>query len=296
MRRNVPHAAHDDVRLRDLIDLMAWPCFALAKRPRYRPIIHEQREDFLRVSVRSGGPALATIWDADVLIWIVSQLAERRDRRHSVSPVLYVPAFQVLRFLGRPAGNSQYDQLVAALDRLAATEVETSLGASPAAPARFHWIERWDRGAHGLTIIAADWLLLMAVDRRRILRIDPAYLRLTGGIERWLWRLVRRHAHGKSTGWEVSLLALHAQSGSLARPADFVADLRRLTRKNALPGYTLRLLWRRGEERLHAARSADSIHSAAQVPVDKPTNSSTESAPPCESPRRIKRARSAERA
>ncbi len=296
MRRNVTHATHDDVRLRDLIDLMAWPCFALAKRPRYRPIVHEQRDDFVRVSAPASGPALATIWDADVLIWIVSQLAERRDRRHSVSPVLCAPAFQVLRFLGRSTGQSQYDQLVAALDRLTATEVETSLGASVAAPARFHWIERWDRGAQGLTIVTSDWLLLMAIDRRRILRVDPAYLRLTGGIERWLWRLVRRHAHGKSTGWEAALLALHAQSGSLARPADFVADLRRLARKNALPGYTLRLLWRGGEERLHAARSADSVHSAAQVPVDKPTNSSTESAAPCESPRWIERSRSAEQA
>lgn len=276
MSRCTGSATPYEARLRDVIDLMAWPCFALAKQPRHRPIIRQDREDFLKVSPRSGGPGLATIWDADVLIWAISQLAERRDRRPHVSPVLTVSAFQVLRFLGKPTGRSQYDQLAAALERLAATEVETSLGASPAAPARFRWIDHWERGDDGLTIVVPDWLLVMTVERRRVLRIDPAYLRLTSGIERWLWRLIHRHAHRKSTGWEIPLRALHSLSGSLAQPADFVADLRRIARRNGLPGYRLSVLWRNGEERLRAARSADSIHSAGPMPGDKPGIPSTD--------------------
>jgi plasmid replication initiation protein len=216
----------------------------------------------------SNGPALATIWDADLLIWAVSQLVEAHDRRLCVSPVLTVSGFQVLRFLGRGTGQTQYRQLAAALDRLAGSAVETSIGASPAAPARFCWIERWDRTDGGLTIVMPDWLLVAVIERRRVLRIDPAYLRLTGGIARWLWRLLRRHAHEKSTGWEISLLALYTRSGSLARPSDFVADLRRIARANALPGYRLSLVRRAGEERLRAAQSAEPIPSAAIVPGD----------------------------
>lgn len=269
MARPLP-ATHETAALRDAIDLMAWPCFAFGKQPRQVPIIHQYRGDFLRVVPVADSPGLATIWDADLLIWAVSQLVEAHDRQLSVSPVLMVSGFQVLRFLGRGTGQTQYRQLTAALDRLVGSLVETSVGASPAAPARFRWIERWARTDGGLTITVPDWLFTLVIERRRVLRIDPAYLRLSGGIARWLWRLLRRHAHEKSTGWEISLLALHARSGSLARPTDFVADLRRIARANALPGYRLGLVQRSGEERLRAVRSAELIPSAAIVPGDKP--------------------------
>ena len=259
----------DGVRLRDAIDLMTWPCFALTKRPRHLPIIHEHRGDFMRVSAVPGARGLATIWDADILTWVVSHLAEAQDRRLRVSPALQVPGFQVLRFLDRGTGRAQYALLAAAIERLAGTIIETSLGATNAAPARFRWIERWDRGDIGLNIIVPDWLFAAVVERRRILRVTQAYLNLTGGIERWLWRLLRRHVHRISTGWEIPLAALHARSGSLARPADFVVELRRIARGNVLPGYTLNLVWRGGEERLRAVPSTESIHSVTTVPGDK---------------------------
>ena len=278
-------AIHEIGAIRDSIDLMAWPCFALGKRPRWEPIVHQYRGDFLRVAPVPSGPGMATIWDADLLIWAISQLVEAHDRRLSVSPVLMVSGFQVLRFLGRGTGQTQYRQLTAALDRLAGSAVETSVGASLAAPARFRWIERWARTDGGLMIVVPDWLLAAVVERRRVLRIDPAYLRLSGGIARWLWRLLRRHAHEKSTGWEIPLLALYARSGSLGRPPDFVADLRRIARANALPGYRLSLVWRVGEERLRAVRSAEPIPSAATVPGDKPGIHPQKGGPGCGSAR-----------
>lgn len=284
MARSLP-AIDETAALRDAIDLMVWPCFTLGKQLRQVPLIHQYRGDFLRVMPVSNGPGLATIWDADLLIWAVSQLVEAHDRRLSVSPVLMVSVFQVLRFLGRGTGQTQYFQLAAALDRLAGSMVETSIGASLAAPARFRWIERWARTDGGLMVVMPDWLLAVVIERRRVLRIEPAYLRLTGGIARWLWRLLRRHAHEKSTGWEISLLALHARSGSLARPTDFVADLRRIARTNALPGYRLSLVRRGGEERLHAAQSAEPVPSAAMVPGDKPGFYPQKGGPRCGSAR-----------
>ncbi|MDR3529307.1 MAG: replication initiator protein A [Rhodopila sp.] len=267
--RSLP-APLDGVRLRDAIDLMAWPCFALTKGPRHVPIIHEHRGDFMRVSSLPGARGLATIWDADILTWAVSQLAEARDRRLHVSPALLTSGFQVLRFLGRGTGRSQYALLTAALERLAGTHVETSIGAALSAPARFHWIERWEHGNAGLIIVVPDWLLATVTERRRVLRVPPAYLRLTGAIERWLWRLLCRHAHGISTSWKIPLATLHARSGSLARATDFVVELRKIARRNVLPGYTLSIVWRDGEECLHAVRSAESFHSAAAVPGDRP--------------------------
>ena len=127
MARPLP-ATDETAALRDAIDLMAWPCFALGKRPRHVPIQHEYRGDFLRVVPVSAGPGLATIWDADLLIWAVSQLVEAHDRRLSVSPALMVSGFQILRFIGRGTGQSQYRQFTGALDRLTGSLVETRAG------------------------------------------------------------------------------------------------------------------------------------------------------------------------
>src|SRR5713101_8138786 len=70
-------------------------------------------------------------------------------------------------------------------------------------------------------------------------RIDPAYFALTGGIERWLYRVARRHAGHQPQGWAFELRHLYTKSGSAARFSDFALDLRRIVTRQSLPGYDL---------------------------------------------------------
>ena len=72
-----------------------------------------------------------------------------------------------------------------------------------------------------------------------MLTIDPAYFRLTGGIERWLYRLVRKHGGKQAYGWQFDFRYLHQKSGSTAKPYDFACDLRALVARQSLPGYVL---------------------------------------------------------
>ncbi|BCK77124.1 replication protein A [Acetobacter aceti NRIC 0242] len=72
-----------------------------------------------------------------------------------------------------------------------------------------------------------------------VLTIDPAYFRLTGGIERWLYRVARKHAGHQPQGWLFEIPHLHEKSGSLARVSDFALDLRRIVGRQSLPGYRL---------------------------------------------------------
>jgi plasmid replication initiation protein len=62
---------------RDAQDLMAYPFFSLSKSHRTAPI------DFCAgVSIRVEAVpdhGMATIWDADILIWAASQIVEARD-------------------------------------------------------------------------------------------------------------------------------------------------------------------------------------------------------------------------
>src|SRR3546814_2481400 len=73
---------------------------------------------------------------------------------------------------------------------------------------RFSWINEWKELADangtplGIELILPDWFYAGVLDAALVLTIDPAYFRLTGGIERWLYRLVRKHGgrqeHGRS--------------------------------------------------------------------------------------------------
>jgi len=67
-----------DLAPRDAHDLMAYPFFSLAKSKRVTPIEFHAGKISIRVeAVPEHG--MATIWDADVLIWAASQIVEARD-------------------------------------------------------------------------------------------------------------------------------------------------------------------------------------------------------------------------
>jgi plasmid replication initiation protein len=87
--------------------------------------------------------------------------------------------------------------------------------------------------------VLPEWFYRGVLDRSLVLTIDPAYFALTGGIERWLYRVARRHAGRQPQGWAFELRHLYAKSGSAARFSDFALDLRRIAGRQALPGYDL---------------------------------------------------------
>ena len=96
-------------------------------------------------------------------------------------------------------------------------------------------------GGVGKTTTAAALGLRAAEAGRRVvvLTIDPAYFRLGGGIERWLYRLVRKHGGRQKGGWHFAFQHLYLKSGSMARYSDFALDIRRIVARQALPGYRL---------------------------------------------------------
>jgi plasmid replication initiation protein len=79
------------------------------------------------------------------------------------------------------------------------------------------------------------------MDETLVLTLDPTYFRLSGGIERWLYRLVRKHGGRQPAGWRFEMRHLHLKSGSLQRHSDFALQVRQLARRQALPGYQLTL-------------------------------------------------------
>jgi plasmid replication initiation protein len=239
-------ARSGDMAPRDSQDLMAWPFFSLAKS-RITPIDFHMGSVSIRVEATLEH-GMATIWDADILIWAASQIVDARDNGLRTSRLMVATPYEILTFIGRGDSARSYDRLKAALDRLQSTTVATSIRQpSERRRHRFSWINEWKERLDGngrplgIELIVPDWFYAGVVDNALILTIDREYFSLTGGLERWLYRLVRKHGGRQAYGWSFDLRHLHLKSATLSPLKHFAYDLREIVRRQPLPGYRLAL-------------------------------------------------------
>ena len=73
-----------------------------------------------------------------------------------------------------------------------------------------------------------------------VLSIDRAYFDITGGRERWLYKVARKHAGGAGEGgFAISMPTLFEKSGAEGEYRRFKFEILKLVERNALPGYDL---------------------------------------------------------
>lgn len=245
------------VALRAAQDLMTWPFFSLAKSRRVAPIDFRMGATWISVeAVPEHG--MATIWDADILIWAASQIVEARDAGRPTSRLMATTPHAILTYIGRGTSRDNYDRLKAAFDRLQSTTVATSIRQQHQRRRhRFSWINEWQERLDeqgkplGLELILPDWFYAGVLDRALVLTIDRAYFALTGGLERWLYRIVRKHGGRQPGGWSFDFDHLYLKSGVLSPRKRFAFELRAIVERQPLPGYLLRIEHAFRRERLN---------------------------------------------
>src|ERR1700704_4087644 len=216
-----------DLAPRDAQNLMAYPFFSLAKSRRVAPIDFRAGTITIRVeAVPEHG--MATIWDADVLIWAASQIVSARDAGLKTSRLMAATPFEILTFVGRGTSVRDYERLKAALDRLQSTTVMTSIRQpTERRRHRFSRISEWKETAEGhgrplgLELILPHWFYAGVLSEALVLTIDRASCELTGGLERWLYRLVRKHGGRQEGGLGFRFLPLYSKSWRLSPPTPF---------------------------------------------------------------------------
>lgn len=239
-------ASFADIPVRDQRDTMERPFFSLAKKPRLTPIEYHVGNVWVHVSANPEF-GMATIWDADILIWAATQITEALDRGLKPAKTIQFHPYNLLRSIRRSTGGKDYIRLRAAMERLTHTAVRTNIRTQgKRKTASFHWLESWTETINeatgeptGMTITLPDWLYAGIVQDRLVLTIHEDYFLLTGGIERWLYRVVRKHAGKQEVGWSFTMRQLHEKSGSAARLSDFAVDIRKAVEANQLPEYEL---------------------------------------------------------
>ncbi|MGF7154964.1 replication initiator protein A [Novosphingobium gossypii] len=238
-----------DLPLRDQREMMERPFFSLAKTKRAKPIDYTSPDGKVHVHV-SANPdyGMATIWDADILIYCASVLADMARRGvNDVPRKLHLMPYDLLRAIGRPTTGRAYELLGQALDRLVATTIKTNLRAENRREATFSWLDGWTQlvdekteRSRGMTIELSNWFWEGVMMKGGVLSIDRAYFDITGGRERWLYRVARKHAGGAGEGgFAITMPVLFEKSGAEGQYRRFKFEMLKLAEKDDLPGYAL---------------------------------------------------------
>jgi plasmid replication initiation protein len=249
-----------DPPLRDNRDAMDFPFLSLQKK-RTKPI--EFSRSGVQISVAADVRAsIATIWDWDLIIFAASHLNDAIEAGLKPSPrVRFVP-HDALKQMGRGTGGKDYKELAQSIRRLRLTTVITNIREDDDAGEErpFSWLssyaipKRYSRTAmtpdnHDGTpdparpweIELPPWLFNSIMRRKEILAVHPDYFQLTGGLERWLYRLARKAVPDKAQVAAINfrMETLHERSGTTRALKKFAFDLRKIAEAEPLPEYSM---------------------------------------------------------
>ena len=222
---------------------MEHPLFSLSTRPDRR--ILSYRHNDVEVTVTPSVRGRATIFDADILIFCISQLMAALNAGKPVARTLTLTAHDLLLATGRETSGDSYRRLKEAFERLAGTRVTTNIvTGDKEVTTGFGLIEAWEivrktRAGRmvSVSVTLSDWLY-QAVLNRSVLTLNRDYFSLRRPLERRLYELARKHC-GQQRIWRVSLEVLLKKSGSTSPRRVFRAMVREIIAKDGLPDYHL---------------------------------------------------------
>lgn len=246
-------------RLRDLTDVMDICFLSLAKR-RLKPIRYQNGKVSVLITANATY-GMATIWDWDVIIGLVSMINESRNEDLWTSPRIGFPPYNLLECIGRAKGGANYHELAAAIHRLHFTGITTNirLDDQHGEERPFSFIEDYripERySAFGMAkcetvrpdpsrkweVSLSPWVYNAVVRQNGILSVDRAFLSLRGGVEKFLYRYARKAVPASKGRWKIKIVKLFEKSGSCGNLYDFQKKVREIACRNVLPGYRLEL-------------------------------------------------------
>jgi plasmid replication initiation protein len=219
------------------------PVFSLSTRPDRR--ILQYRHNDVAVTVTPSVKGRATIFDADILIFCISQLMAALNAGRTLSRKLTLTAHDLLLATGRETSGDAYRRLREAFERLAGTRITTNIATGGReVTTGFGLIEAWEivRRTKGgrmvsVSVTLSEWLY-EAVLSRSVLTLNRDYFGLRKPLERRLYALCRKHC-GQQPLWRVSVETLLKKSGSTSPRRVFRSMVREIIRAQGLPDYEL---------------------------------------------------------
>ena len=210
------------------------------------------------VEVTAGHYGMASVWDYDIVLMMVSHLTEAmnryRDGKGEKPGRTFKPhVSDILKFARRGDGSRQVEEVEKALDRLKGTTIKTVRERTGEDGRKMREVEaeglisrysvfaRTDTGrVNAVEIEAPVWIYQEIVGGKQpdVLTVHPDYFLIEPGIGRFVYRLARRAAGKGVAKW--SFQTIYERSGSTGTFSKFRENLRKIIKANDLPEYALR--------------------------------------------------------
>ncbi|HBO5311221.1 TPA: replication initiator protein A [Pseudomonas aeruginosa] len=247
-----------EVGTRDSRSMMDVAVFRLSKKDkRAGEVIRYELPDG-HVEVKAGPDGMASIWDYDIVLMLVSHLTEamnryREGKGDKPGRVFKPHVSDILKFCRKGDGARQFEQVEAALDRLKGTTIKsvrevsrdskrtTREVKSEGLISSYEIVSRTDTGKVArVEIEAPNWIYHEITEGKQpdVLTVHPDYFLIEPGIGRFVYRLARRAAGKGKAKW--AFRTIYHRSGSAGTFKEFCRILRKLIVADDLPEYTLR--------------------------------------------------------
>ncbi|MXP51473.1 replication initiator protein A [Pantoea sp. SoEX] len=230
---------------RDEMASMEHPFFALKGG---NTKIREYRNGNITVIVKPTADGLATIFDKDVWIYVISKLQESMNIDQDISRTVCFTPYDFFIKTNRTISGRTYQELEKALDRLKGTTIKTNISYSKEKQEiiGFGLIDSWQildekKGKLDIGMVKVtlpDWLY-QALYNKKLLKISPDYFRIRKAIDRRIYEIARKHC-GLQNEFIISLDKLHLKTGSTSLLKMFRHNIKQLAKKNDLPDYEIR--------------------------------------------------------
>lgn len=241
---------------RDDRDVMSYPFLSMQKQKRTEPIYYRNDKQGIEIKVESTeSTGIATIFDYDFILWIISIVNEAIEEGRETSPRIRFYPHQFLIQAGwiksmQKGGGLAYLRLEKALERLKNTTITTNIknkqslkdGDVKGVKSAFSWINEYHWYTHKgkkidhVEIILADWIYDRIKEERTILSISPEYFSLSSAMSKMLYRICRKHC-GNQDVFKFKVSTLFSRYPTKSKYSLFKYRLKQLVNQNKLPEY-----------------------------------------------------------
>lgn len=229
---------------KDDLGSMEHPIFSLSTKPDTR--IRRYEHNGIGIEVTPSVKGIATIFDKDVLIYIVSQLISKMEAGREPKRTVRLVAYDLLVATNRNTDGDAYVRLHEAFERLRGTTITTDVRTGGQRTLNgFGLIESWEivskspesERMTAVEVTLSSWLF-RAVVAKEVLTINRDYFRIRRPLQRRLYEIARKHC-GHQITWAIGLELLHKKTGASCSLKEFRRMIRESAITDPLPDYRL---------------------------------------------------------
>lgn len=253
------------------IPTLEYPFFSLSKTPdkKIRKFIFPNGT----IEIIPGQYGMATIWDRDILLYLIGHQARRMDQQEQgksrfstgnsivsstdilrkggpndrAARTIRFPVADYLAATKKNKGGRRYKCLYESLTRLLGTTIKTDFATGGVRQTRgFNLIESWEiigrETESDLKKIVVEVTLSQwthnAIQNKEILTISEEYFSITSALKRRLYEIARKSC-GNQSSWKIGLELLRLRTGSQTDIRFFRREIRQISDVNDIPQYRI---------------------------------------------------------